>query len=74
MKFKVFARSEKSLTVMFEPTAEEIVIPPGGHIVVEFIGGGMGEVCPEPEYLMIGSPMGGDMRAWHSDGTEIAIW
>ncbi|MFC8373043.1 hypothetical protein ACFUIT_34640 [Streptomyces sp. NPDC057239] len=74
MKFRIIANDEDPLTVLFEPVAEEIEIFPGDYIVVEWVGSGFGEICPENGYLMVGSPMGGDMRAWRSDGREISIF
>ncbi|KPH99355.1 hypothetical protein OV450_5293 [Actinobacteria bacterium OV450] len=74
MKFKVMAKATESLTVLFEPVAEEVEIAAGDHIVVEWTGDGLGEICLESDYLMIGSPMGGNMRAWNSDRTEIPIF
>jgi hypothetical protein len=68
------ADPEKALTVVFEPVAEEIIISPGDYVVVEWTGDGMGEIWPRADYLHVGSPMGGDMRAWGSDGTEIRIF
>ncbi|MFK0259556.1 hypothetical protein [Streptomyces sp. NPDC090445] len=74
MKFRVMAKSTESLTVLFEPVAEEVEVMAGDYIVVEWTGDGLGEICPESDYLMIGSPMGGSMRAWKSDRTEIPIF
>ncbi|MEV6956905.1 hypothetical protein [Streptomyces sp. NPDC051183] len=74
MKFRLTAKPTEPITVVFEPVAEEFTIAAGDHIIVEWTGGGMGEISLEPDYLTIGSPMGGDMRAWDSEGVEIPIF
>ncbi len=74
MKFRLTAKPKEPITVVFEPVAEEFTIPAGDHIIVEWTGDGLGEISLEPDFMTIGSPMGGDMRAWDSNGVEIRIW
>ncbi|MFD5933489.1 hypothetical protein [Streptomyces sp. NPDC060333] len=73
MNFTFTAKPKESIIVVFEPVAEEFAIPAGDHIVVEWIGE-MGEISLEPDHAVIHSPMGGDIRAWDSNGVEIRIW
>ncbi|RDI30804.1 hypothetical protein [Lentzea flaviverrucosa] len=44
MKFRLHGKGQVPLTIVFEPSGAEYVIPGGGHVVVEFEGDGEGEI------------------------------
>jgi hypothetical protein len=70
MRFMI--RSDKEVTVAFEPTAEEYTLSPGATIWVEWVDGGEdGMVAFEAGMFVVWAPGGGYTRAWNIDGTEI---
>ena len=71
MRFSVSSRNAEELIVVFEPSAHEVTISGGDYLTVEWTGEAPGEIEWTPEYLSIGSPAGGNMYAWTSDGNEI---
>ncbi|MFI6474853.1 hypothetical protein ACIBL5_31855 [Streptomyces sp. NPDC050516] len=72
MRFVI--RTDRPVTVAFEPTAAECALEPGRPIVVEWFGeGDDGMVSMEAENFVVAAPSGGYSRAWDADGLEIYI-
>lgn len=71
MKILLVAKQEAPLTVVFEPLGEEHVIPSGGHIVVEWLGDGEGEVSVHDDHVKLWDPMRGTKRVSTADGDEL---
>ncbi|MFD9950070.1 hypothetical protein ACFWYW_56110 [Nonomuraea sp. NPDC059023] len=72
MKFHI--KTDKKITVAFEPTAAEYELNAGEKILVEwFEGGDDGQVSLESDEFVIWAPGGGYTRAWNSNGVEIYI-
>ncbi|MYW78626.1 hypothetical protein F610DRAFT_05303 [Streptomyces sp. LaPpAH-199] len=72
MRFLV--RADRDMTVVFEPTAEEVSLRPGETLTVEwFAEKSDGMVSLERGDLVVSAPSGGYTRVWASDGTEIYV-
>ena len=63
--------STDPLTMVFEPSAEEVELAPHAMIRVTWPGEQGAEIAWRPDLIQIGSPPGGGLRAWDSDGDEI---
>ncbi|WP_239084369.1 hypothetical protein [Streptomyces sp. SID10692] len=62
------------MTVVFEPTAEEVSLRPGETLTVEWSAEKSdGMVSLERGDLVVSAPSGGYTRVWASDGTEIYV-
>ncbi len=72
MRFLI--RSDRCVTVAFEPTAAEYTLEQGKTITVEWpAGGDDGMVSLEADFFVVSAPSGGYNRAWGDDGVEIYI-
>ncbi|GHJ47512.1 hypothetical protein Cs7R123_48540 [Catellatospora sp. TT07R-123] len=67
-------QSDREITVVFEPTAEEYTLPANGPIAVEWVDGtGEGVVSLEAGVLIVCARSGGYTRAWIKGGSEIYV-
>lgn len=75
-RLRVSAWEKRPLTVIFEPTGMEHVIPAGEHLVIEIDNDGdhLPEVVHLPDSIMIqASNSGRRTRAWNAAGDELTI-
>ncbi|MDX8148176.1 hypothetical protein SK854_39105 [Lentzea sp. BCCO 10_0061] len=71
MKIRVVAKQKAPLLVVFEPLGEEYVVPPGEHIVVEWLGDGEGEIAVHDDHVKLWDPIRGSKRVWTAEGDEL---
>ncbi|MFC1440375.1 hypothetical protein ABUW04_19150 [Streptacidiphilus sp. N1-10] len=70
-RFTIENNRTEPMEIIFEPSAVEITLEVNKGVLIEWEGDEIGEIVLTQDYVVVGSPAGGGMRAWDDDGDEI---